>query len=91
MAQDAVKKLKKGEVLFRENDPTPTAFVVQSGKLALTIERSGKKIEIGSVGPLQVVGEQAVVATSGRHGYGVEALQVNPAGGVGRGPTQGPL
>src|SRR5262249_55894966 len=70
----AVKKLKKGDILFKENDPCSTIYIIQSGKIGLFVERSGKRIQIGTLGGYQVLGEQAIV-TNARHICGAEALQ----------------
>lgn len=61
-------------MLFKENDSTDSIFVVQSGKMALTVERGGKKMEVGQIGPYQILGEQAVISNA-RHLCGAEALQ----------------
>jgi hypothetical protein len=74
VSQDQIKKLKKGEVLFKENDPCPNVYVIQSGKISMTLDRGGKKSEIGVLGPYQILGEQAVIS-NGRHLCGAEAMQ----------------
>lgn len=74
MSQDAVKKFKKGDVLFKENDPCQSLYIVQAGKLMLFVERAGKKIEIGTAGANQVLGEQGLITTA-KHNFGVEAQQ----------------
>lgn len=74
MSQDAIKKVKKGEVLFKENDTPSNIFVVQSGKMALTVERGGKKMEVGQIGPYQILGEQSVISNA-KQLCGAEALQ----------------
>lgn len=71
---DQIRKVKKGEVLFKENDVTTSIYVVQSGKMALTVERGGKKMEVGQVGAYQVLGEQSMIST-GKQLCGAEALQ----------------
>jgi hypothetical protein len=74
VSQEAMKKLKKGDILFKENDPCNSVFVVQTGRLALFVERGGKKVQIGTIGGYQVLGEQALI-TTGKHICGAEALQ----------------
>jgi hypothetical protein len=71
---DNLKRLKKGEILFRENEPIQMIYVVQSGKMALNIERGGKRLEIMTLGVSQVLGEQALFANS-RQAFTAEALQ----------------
>lgn len=70
-----VKKLKRGETLFKEGD-APTAFyMIQSGKIALMSERSGKNLEVVVLGPSQVLGEQALFSATARYEFTAEALQ----------------
>lgn len=71
---DAGKKLKRGEFLFKEGDAPVTIYIVQSGKIGLMVERNGKFIEIASLGPNQVFGEQALFST-GKHAFAAQALQ----------------
>lgn len=68
------KRLKKGEILFRENEPIQMIYVVQSGKLSLGVERGGKRLEILSAGVSQVLGEQALFSNA-RHMFTAEATQ----------------
>lgn len=71
---DAGKKLKRGEFLFKEGDAPQTLYIVQSGKIGLMVERNGKFLEIASLGPNQVFGEQALFS-SGKHAFAAQALQ----------------
>ncbi len=69
------KKLKRGEVLFKEGE-TPTAiYLIQQGKIALMHERSGKNLEVAVLGPSQVLGEHALFSSMAKHEYRAEALQ----------------
>lgn len=71
---DNVKKLKRGELLFKEGDAPVAVYLVQSGKIGLMLERGGKYLEITTAGPSQVVGEQALFS-NGRQGFTAQALQ----------------
>jgi hypothetical protein len=71
---DNTKKLKKGEQLFKEGEPITSVYLIQTGKLALLSERSGKSLEVASLGPSSVVGEHALFM-SGRHEFTGEAIQ----------------
>lgn len=71
---DNSRRLKKGEILFRENEAIQMIYVVQSGKLSLGIERSGKRLEIMTAGASQVLGEQGLFS-NGRHMFTAEAAQ----------------
>lgn len=57
---DSERRLKKGEHLFKEGETTEHVYVIKSGKVSLYLERSGKKVEVESLGPSQVCGEQAI-------------------------------
>ncbi|MCB0411710.1 MAG: cyclic nucleotide-binding domain-containing protein [Bdellovibrionales bacterium] len=71
---DNIRRYKKGDLVFREGDPSKYIYVVQSGRLALCIDRGGKKFEIMQLGPSQIIGEQAMFS-NGKQAYSVEALQ----------------
>lgn len=49
-------------------------YVVQSGKISLFVERSGHKVEVGTLGPYQILGEQSVI-TNARNPFCAEAVQ----------------
>jgi len=61
---EASKTLKRGELLFKEGESIQNIYVIKSGKISLFVERSGKKVEIMTAGPSQVLGEQALLAAS---------------------------
>jgi hypothetical protein len=71
---DNVKKLKRGEILFKEGDAPTAVYLVQSGKVGLMLERGGKFLEITACGPSQVIGEQALFST-GKQAFTAQALQ----------------
>lgn len=68
------RKLKRGEILFKEGDAPTAVYMVQSGKMGLMVERNGKYLEIISLGVNAVFGEQALFST-GRHAFTAQALQ----------------
>ncbi len=69
-----IKRYKKGDYLFKEGENVQTLFIIQSGKVALNVERSGRKIEVVTLGANQVLGEQGLFANT-RHTFCAEALQ----------------
>ncbi len=71
---DNVKKLKRGEILFNEGDAPQTIYIVQQGKMGLMLDRGGKLLEVTSLGPSQIIGEQALTS-AGRHTFTAQALQ----------------
>lgn len=71
---DNAKKLKKGDILYKEGDLPQTVYLIQSGKIGLMHERSGKRLEVTSLGASQVLGENGLLSTA-RHPFTAEALQ----------------
>ncbi len=71
---DTGRKLKRGEMLFKEGDTPASVYIVQSGKIGLMVERNGKFTEVASLGPNQIFGEQALFS-SGKHAFAAQALQ----------------
>ncbi len=53
------RKLEKGEVLFRENDPSDACYVVKTGKVVITKAKGNSEIELAALGPGQMFGEMA--------------------------------
>lgn len=74
MDANGVKKLKRGEVLFKEGDAPSSVFMIQSGKIGLMLERGSKRLEIAVLGPSQVIGEGGLFST-GKQPFTAEALQ----------------
>ena len=72
---DSVIKLKRGEVLFKEGEVPRAVFIIQTGKIALMSERSGKSLEVVVLGPSQVLSEQILFSATAKHEYSAEALQ----------------
>jgi CRP-like cAMP-binding protein len=71
---DNAKKLKRGERLFKEGEAIGAIYMIQSGKLGLFSERTGKNLEVMSVGASSVLGEQALFGNA-RHEFTAEAMQ----------------
>lgn len=53
------KKLTKGEIIFREGDPSDACYVVKSGKIVITKAKGNSEIELASLGPGAMFGEMA--------------------------------
>ncbi len=51
--------LKKGEVLFREGDPSDMMYVIKSGKIAITKAKGSSEINLAELGPGDMLGEMA--------------------------------
>ncbi len=71
---DNTKRFKKGEFIFKEGDSAQFIYVIQSGRLALTVDRGGKRFEVTQLGPSQVIGEQALFSNA-KQMFTAEALQ----------------
>lgn len=54
------KKFKKGEKLFSEGDQLQSFFLLQSGRVSLSIERGGQRTEVDQPAVGQVLGEQGI-------------------------------
>jgi CRP/FNR family transcriptional regulator, cyclic AMP receptor protein len=54
-----LKKLVQGEILFKEEDPSNSMFIVKSGRLIVYQGEGSKYVELGDIGPDEVVGEMA--------------------------------
>ncbi len=54
-----VRKLERGEVLFRQGDRGTEAFIVRSGRLQITREESDKTLDVGTAEPGEMIGEMA--------------------------------
>jgi CRP/FNR family cyclic AMP-dependent transcriptional regulator len=54
-----VKKLKTGDLLFSEGDPSNSMFIVKAGKLEVFKGKSYHEVVLGFIGAGEVVGEMA--------------------------------
>lgn len=56
------RMLRTGDVLYRAGDEGSTMVVVQDGRLRAEIEDArGRRVEVGAIGPGEVVGEMALL------------------------------
>jgi CRP/FNR family cyclic AMP-dependent transcriptional regulator len=68
------KNLKKGDLLFRENDPSDSMYVIKSGRLAVTKSKGESEIVLAELGPGDMIGEMAFFDNKPRSA-GARALQ----------------
>lgn len=54
-----IKKFEKGQVLFKEGDPSNSMFVIKKGKIAVIKLKGTAEVELAQVGPGQMLGEMA--------------------------------
>ena len=53
------KNFKKGDVLFREGDPSEAMYVIKTGKVAITKAKGSSEIQLAELGPGDMLGEMA--------------------------------
>jgi CRP/FNR family cyclic AMP-dependent transcriptional regulator len=68
------KNLKKGDILFRENDPSEAMYVIKSGRLAVTKAKGDSEIVLAELGPGDMIGEMAFFDSKPRSA-GARAVQ----------------
>jgi hypothetical protein len=68
-----VKTYKKGEILLREGDKTQTVLFIQTGSVALQLQRQKVTVDLCTLGSSQVVGEHALSGVAS-HPYTAIAL-----------------
>lgn len=61
MAHSLSKSLKTGEVLFREGERAGYAYIIEKGRVVVSVEREGESVVLGTVGPGEIIGEMAVI------------------------------
>ncbi len=66
--------VKKGELLFKEGQPSSTLYLVKSGRISVYTEKSKKNIELYIASTGQVLGEEAIF---GAKKYGASAIVKN--------------
>ena len=54
-----LKQLKKNDILFKENDPSDSMYVIKSGKIAITKAKGSSEITLAELGPGDMLGEMA--------------------------------
>jgi CRP/FNR family cyclic AMP-dependent transcriptional regulator len=73
-AEFAIKLLNAGDVLFRENEPSNSAYLLKKGKLRISVSRGVGRVEVGQVLPGEFVGEMAHITGEPRSAL-VEAME----------------
>lgn len=54
-----LKDLKKGDILFREGDPSDAMYVIKKGRIAITKTKGSGEVELAELGPGEMLGEMA--------------------------------
>lgn len=56
----------EGKVLFRESDQADCAYAIIDGSVQISVERDGKSVAIATLGPGEIFGEMAIIASANR-------------------------
>jgi CRP-like cAMP-binding protein len=81
MATPVPRKLRKGELLFNEGDPSKAMYFVQSGTIRLFKKKGAASIELGTIHKNEVIGEMGFLdggprSASAEAIHDVELLEV---------------
>lgn len=70
--------MPKNKVIFREGDPAGCAYLLKSGRVAITTEKSGEHVYLTTILPNQLFGELALIDDTPRSATAVtlEASEV---------------
>ncbi len=66
MEQEAICSFPQGHVLFREGEPADTAYIIESGTIAITTEQAGEPQLLSELGPGEILGEMALIDAKNR-------------------------
>ena len=66
MSTPYLLKFGVDEVIFREGDAPTTAFLVESGRVRISTDQNGRRVDLGELGPGSLLGEMAVLDDSPR-------------------------
>src|SRR3954470_15902856 len=69
-----VKKLAKGDILFREGDPSDAMYVIKGGRIAITKAKGSGEIILAEKKPGEMLGEMAFFDNKPRSA-GAKAIQ----------------
>lgn len=66
MSEKTAKHFKKGENLITEGEMGETAFIIESGRVEVLMNRNGKEVRVGTRGVGSLLGEMAMLDTQPR-------------------------
>jgi hypothetical protein len=58
---DKQRKVKAGDVIFKEGTPGEEAFMIRTGAVDITVNVEGRTITIATLGPGEIFGEMALI------------------------------
>lgn len=74
MREGQIRKFKKGEIIFREGERADMAYVVQTGIVSLSIEKSQTRIEMLRLGKGHMIGFHSVIGWGDLRAFTAEAV-----------------
>src|SRR5215468_4483295 len=60
------RHLNAGQTVFREGDPPGSAYVIESGTVEVSTDRSGLRVVLALLGPGDLFGEMALIDSAPR-------------------------
>lgn len=76
MREGQIRKIKRGDVIFREGERADMAFIIQAGLVSLSIEKSANTVELMKIGKGQILGHQCLLGWGDFHTF--TAIAVMP-------------
>lgn len=55
------RRFKAGEVIIRENDLGETAFIIETGRVAVTKQMGARQVHLATLGPGETIGEMSMI------------------------------
>lgn len=65
MGSNQIRK-QTGEVIFREHERSDCAYIIEKGRVEISVERGGEAVVLSELGPGEILGEMAVIDESRR-------------------------
>lgn len=53
-----LKALRRGEVVYQQDEPIPTSYLIKSGLASLALMKNGQAIDLGKAGSGHIIGEE---------------------------------
>lgn len=67
--------LQGGCTLFRQGDIAKAAYLIQMGKVKITMEHGGHSITLAEIGPGEIIGEMALLSGGKAHSATAETTE----------------
>jgi EAL domain-containing protein (putative c-di-GMP-specific phosphodiesterase class I) len=63
---DSRIQVRAGDVIFREGEPPTVAYLIESGEVEITTSRRNERVQLGRLGPGDLLGEMALIDAAPR-------------------------